>query len=219
MSESTLSTSAESQSELAYRALETLIVTMKLAPSELVTEQSLANLIGMGRTPVREAIQRLASEHLIEVIPRRGLRIPPIDLRRQSRLLELRKVLEDLVASQAAKRANRAARDEMRQLAYAFRNEGSGDYDAFLSIDHAFNQAVASMCDNEFAIGALQKLHGLSRRFWHYYSGHEEDLAEVADIHANIAEAIADGDPKAASAAVRVHMQYIQRFTLTILSQ
>lgn len=208
---------ARSLSEDAYERLEELIVTLELPPGSLVTEQELVQRLGLGRTPVREALLRLSAEHLVEVIPRRGLRIPPIDVRKQLRLVETRRVLEALVASQAAARANRAERAAFTSLAHAFRNEGQKSYRHFLKIDRQFNKAVAAACDNEFAVGALQSLHGLSRRFWHYYSGHEDDLPDVAGMHADIAEAIAAGDAKAVSRSVKAHMDYIQAFTKMML--
>ena len=211
--------SGPSRSEDAYRQLEELIVMMKLAPGELVSEQQLAEKLNLGRTPVREAVQRLALEHLIEVMPRRGLRIAPIDLRKQFRLLETRQVLEILVARRSAERADRFNKGFFEQLAMQFRGVGSQSYETFLRIDRVFNDAVASACDNEFAVEALQQLHGLSRRFWHYYSGHEQDLAHAAELHAATASAIANGDADAAEQAVRAHIDYIHAFTLAIVKK
>jgi len=204
-------------SEDAYEQLEELIVTMELAPGTLVTEQELAQRIGLGRTPVREAILRLSSEYLIEIMPRRGLRIAPIDIRQQLRLVETRRVLEVLVASQAAERANHQERAAFQSLATTFRKDGRKSYRRFLKIDQKFNMAVAAACDNEFAVNTLQSLHGLSRRFWHYYAGHEEDLALVCDMHADVAGAIAAGNTERVEKGVTAHMDYIQNFTLAML--
>lgn len=216
-SESPHTPHARPLSEDAYEQLEELIVTMELAPGTIVTEQELAHRIGLGRTPVREAILRLSTEYLIEIMPRRGLRIVPIDIRQQLRLVETRRALETLVASQAAERANRQERAAFQSLAAAFRKDGRKTYRKFLKIDQKFNTAVAAACDNEFAVNALQSLHGLSRRFWHYYAGHEEDLALVADMHADIADAIAAGDTHRVEKGVTAHMDYIQAFTLAML--
>ena len=204
-------------SEDAYEQLEELIVTMDLAPGTLVTEQELAQRIGLGRTPVREAVLRLSKEYLIEIMPRRGLRIAPIDIRQQLRLVETRRALEILVACQAAERANRQERAAFQSLAKAFRTDGQKTYRRFLKIDQKFNMAVAAACDNEFAVSALQSLHGLSRRFWHYYAGHDDDLAKVANMHAEVADAIAAGDAGRVAKGVTAHMDYIQGFTLAML--
>lgn len=204
-------------SEDAYEQLEELIVTMELAPGTLVTEQELAQRVGLGRTPVREAVLRLSAEYLIEIMPRRGLRIAPIDIRQQLRLVETRRALEMLVASQAAERASRQDRAAFRSLAKAFRNDGRKSYRRFLKIDQKFNRAVAAACDNEFAVDAIQSLHGLSRRFWHYYAGHEDDLGRVSEMHAEVADAIAEGGARRVVKGVTAHMDYIQTFTLAML--
>nr|WP_321360370.1 GntR family transcriptional regulator [uncultured Hyphomonas sp.] len=204
-------------SEDAYEQLEELIVTMVLAPGMLVSEQELAQRVGLGRTPVREAVLRLSAEYLIEIMPRRGLRIAPIDIRQQLRLVETRRALEMLVASQAAERASRQDRAAFQALAKSFRNDGRKSYRRFLKIDQKFNSAVAAACDNEFAVDAIQSLHGLSRRFWHYYAGHDDDLGRVSEMHAEVADAIAEGDVRRVGKGVTVHMDYIQAFTLAML--
>lgn len=206
-----------SLTEVAYRRLEELIVTLELRPGLAVSEKILVERLNLGRTPVREALHRLASEGLVEIMPRRGMRIAPIDLRKQVRLLETRRVLEALVARSAAVRASPEERRTLTKLADAFLTEGAVDYRRFLKIDHSFNLAVADAADNEFAVAALGQLHGLSRRFWHYYSGHEADLPHVAQIHARIAKAISEGNPDKADTAVSAHMDYIFTFTRAIL--
>lgn len=212
-----VSAQTRSMTDEAYRRLEELIVTLELAPGLMISENQLAEKLSLGRTPVREAVQRLAAEGLVEIMPRRGLRIAPIDLRKQVRLLETRRVLESLVARSAATRASTAQRQKLLAISQAFLDQGSTHYPTFLQLDLAFNAAVAEACDNEFAVAALEGLHGLSRRFWHYYSGHDEDLPSVARIHADIARAISTGDTAAVETSVRSHMDYIQSFTSSIL--
>jgi DNA-binding GntR family transcriptional regulator len=206
-----------SQSERAYRQLEKLIITMQLAPGALVSEAELAEKMGLGRTPVREALQRLAGEHLVEIEPRRGIRISPIDVKQQLRLHEVRSELELLAATLAAKRAGRAMRARFSDLSQAFVERGADDYAAFLEIDSAFNTCVGQATDNAYLVAMLGTLHGLSRRFWHYYAAHEQDLPQVAGMHAKIADAIARGSASHAADAVRVHMDYIRAFTLALI--
>lgn len=206
-----------SRAEDAYRRLEEMIVTLQLEPGTLLSESELARQLEIGRTPVREALQRLAGEHLVDIMPQRGIRVSPIDLKKQMRLLEVRRALERLVAARAARRANAEQRRHMLDLAVIFETEGRADYTAFLRADREFNDALASAADNPFAVAALQSLHGLSRRFWHYYTRHEEDLPEVTAMHARIARAVAEGEEAEAEAAVESHMDYIHAFTLALL--
>ena len=80
-----------------------MIVTLRIAPGAAVSEQELAGNLGIGRTPIREALQRLAREGLVAILPRRGILVSGIDVKRQLRLLEVRRELERLIARSAAR--------------------------------------------------------------------------------------------------------------------
>src|SRR5258708_9067329 len=87
----------QSLTELAYAHLEELIVTLKLAPGRVVSEGELSVLTGIGRTPIREALQRLARERLVSILPRRGIIVTEINVGSQLKLLEVRRELERLI--------------------------------------------------------------------------------------------------------------------------
>src|SRR5919205_1671808 len=97
----------------AYYAIRELIVTLELPPGSVVREPELTERLGIGRTPVREALRRLAQERLIEVYPRRGMFVTTVDVRDLARLCEVRAVLEPEAARLAAERATRADLDEI----------------------------------------------------------------------------------------------------------
>src|SRR5689334_14520128 len=110
---------AESLTEKAYRLIEELIVTLQIAPGTVVSEASLSERLGIGRTPIREALQRLARERLVVVLPRRGIMVSEINVRTQLRLLEVRRELERLIARSAAKRGSDDQRAAFRAIAKA----------------------------------------------------------------------------------------------------
>ena len=85
-----------SLSDRAYRRLEEMIVTLQLAPGAVVSESALSKRLGIGRTPIREALQRLARERLVVVLPRRGIMVSEINVSTQLRLLEARRELEQI---------------------------------------------------------------------------------------------------------------------------
>src|SRR3954451_14174584 len=85
-------------SDRAYRDIEELIVTLQLPPGSAVSEGLLSRRLGIGRTPIREALQRLARESLVQILPRRGIMVTQINARTQLRLLEARREVERLVA-------------------------------------------------------------------------------------------------------------------------
>lgn len=207
-----------SKSERAYRLLEEQIVTLRLAPGELISEAELGLRLGLGRTPVREALQRLAVEGLVVIMPRRGVRVAEIDLKRQMRLIEVRRSLEMLTVELAAQRAGPATRARFAELAGQMLRAGAeGDYAAFLALDRDFNSALASAADNEFAGATLARMNGLARRFWHCHYQKVDDLRHVSRLHADVARAIAAGDAGAAATACARHMDYIQDFTRAAL--
>src|SRR5579864_6231704 len=112
-----LDESQESLTERAYRALEELIVTLQLAPGTVVSEASLAQRLGIGRTPIREALQLLAREKLVVIRPRRGIVVAEENLTAQLRLLELRREVERLLARAAARRATAEQRQRFVEIA------------------------------------------------------------------------------------------------------
>src|SRR3954453_20265339 len=106
----------ESLSDKAYHAIRGLIVSLELAPGAVIDERALMEQLGIRRTPVREAVRRLAQERLVEVYPRRGMFVTGVDVRELARLSEVREVLEPEAARLAAERATDVDRAELAAL-------------------------------------------------------------------------------------------------------
>lgn len=200
--------------DLAYQVLEEAIVTLKLPPGSVVSEQQLAEMTGIGRTPIREAIQRLAREHLMVVLPQRGLLVANIDLNKQLKLLETRRELERLVCRGAARRATDEEKKRFRQLAEDFtRSAAKNDDVAFMRADREFNEACLAAARNEFAEGAMRMLQGLSRRFWYLHYKQTPDMPQMARLHSEVALAIAKGDADTAGQALDRLVDNIESYT------
>ena len=107
----------ETLTERAYRVLEEEIVTLALPPGEVVSEALLSDRLRIGRTPIREALQRLARERLVRIMPRRGIVVAGVDVREQLRLLEVRREVERFLARTAARRADPGQRERLRAIA------------------------------------------------------------------------------------------------------
>ena len=192
----------ESLAEQAYRKLEEQIVTLELGPGAQLTEGSLGARLGLGRTPVREALKRLATEHLVQISPRRGVIVAGIDVERQLMVLEVRRELERLIAGRAAARATTAERRRLSDMALAMERAGAeDDWLAFLRLDREFNQFVAQCAHNPYAASAIAPLHALSRRFWYLHYRETGDLPFSAGAHAAIMRAVAAGDVEGAERA------------------
>jgi len=207
-------TPAQSLTDLAYAHLEELIVTLKLAPGAVVSEAELSERIGIGRTPIREALQRLARENLVSILPRRGIVVTAINVKDQLRLLEVRRELERLIARSAARRATDAERNRFRELARDFEKSANRDDDVtFMRTDREFNSLCSAASHNEFAAGAMSLMHSLSRRFWYIHYRKAADMPVTAKLHADIARAIADGDEERAATASDRLLDNIEKFT------
>lgn len=212
-------TAITSKVEEAYTVLEEKIITMALAPGLLLSEKELVQSLGLGRTPVREALQKLAAQKLIEIMPRRGIRVSAIDVGAQVRLIEVRRVLEQLQAKLAAQRANEAQRLRFFDIAEAMEKAAEqDDYLAFVRLDSEYNMLMSAACANEFIEPALALMHGLSRRFWHRHFESNHDLAEAVRLHAQVARAIAQAKGVEAENAAKEHMNYIHQLIKATLN-
>ena len=194
------SETAESISAKAYRALEKMIVTLNLAPGRLTTERALIEKLSLGRTPVREAIQRLALEGLIEIRPRAGLEIAPLHAGDWLKVLDARRGTEVLLAHAAARFATPEIIARLQTIAIAIHDAVvTNDVVGYLEADKSLNEANAVAADNQFAARLVAPLQTHSRRFWfRFQSG--TGLAEAAGNHVTLIRAILERDQDAAGA-------------------
>jgi DNA-binding GntR family transcriptional regulator len=204
----------ETLTEQAYLRLEEMIVTLVLAPGSVLSEQALSSELGIGRTPIREALQRLAREGLVLVLPRKAIIVSETDPRRQLLVLEVRRELERLLARAGAERANDAERVRFREIADGMEAAAKTSDDiAFMRLDRELNALLAQAAHNEYAARSMRALNGHSRRFWYLHYKQAADLPKCARLHADEARAIAKGNTQRAIAAAERLMDYVESFT------
>jgi DNA-binding GntR family transcriptional regulator len=202
----------------AYAVLEELIVTAALEPGSLSSEAALSERTGIGRTPVREALQRLAADHLVIPLRRYGVQITEVRAGEQLLVLETRRELERLVSVSAARRATAAERETHTGAAEQLRHAGlQRDPLLYLRIHFALKKFTSSCARNPFAERALSPLLALSRRFFYVHRERFGDLMEVAGLHADLARAIGRGDETSAAAACDAVTGYATEFTRRII--
>lgn len=183
----------ETLAEMAYRLLEDQIVRLELPPGARFTEQTLGARIGMGRTPVREAVQRLVDDGFLIVFPRKGIMVTVISPRDVIQALEVRLVLERMISANAARDADREQRRLLAASAETMLDAGArNDVEAYMRADHAFDVALAEISGNPFAAKAVAPLQTMARRAWFYFT-RDIDLLPAAERHAALARAVADG--------------------------
>jgi DNA-binding GntR family transcriptional regulator len=203
-----LSRESSSLSEAAYSRIRSMIITLELEPGSLISESALMSTLKMGRTPIREALRSLANEKLVEVYPRRGMFVSRVDVANLSQLSETRAVLEIKAAELAATRST-AADQEITKALIKEINAIKGDLDmpTLIGLDQRIHHHIYQCTHNEFLASALDNYYAHALRIWFLALDRVEHLADAIIEHRALLEAIASNDPKAASKAMREHVE------------
>jgi DNA-binding GntR family transcriptional regulator len=205
---------AETLTEQAYRLIEEQIVTLRLKPGDVLSEQMLSATVRIGRTPIREALQRLAHEGLVIILPRKGILVTDLNPRHQLLVLEVRRELERLLSRAGAERATDEQRQQLLEIARGMdRAAKTNDDIAFMRLDREFNRLMVEAAHNSYAARSMKLLQGLSRRFWYMHYRQAADLPLCARLHANQARAIAERNGDAAARASDKLIDYVESFT------
>lgn len=181
-----------SLADQAYRLLEEQLLTLQLVPGELLSEKDLVRRAGFGRTPVREAIQRLAADGLLKVLPRKGLMVTPLLRSDLAAIIEAKKVLKRLLVVKAAERAT----PDQRQVLKSFAMHAQAvmnDPDDVLRLDRHLDKLLAAACQNKFLVKALIPMQSQCRRLW-YMQRQKINILRSAQLMGGLAGAVADQD-------------------------
>ncbi len=199
--------------DVAYEALEDMIIRGDIRGGSMLSESELARQIDLGRTPVREALQQLAQVGLVTVLPRRGIMVVDVTIAMQLQVLEIRRPLEKLVARCAALRANARQRATMLELAVAIEEAAkAGDGDEFLQATSRNHAAVEDASGNELIQSVMSLVHARSRRFWYAHYERWGDLTAAGIAHANLMRSISLGDEVAAVQSAERLVDYLEQF-------
>ena len=210
---------APALADQARAQLEEMIVKLELPPGSVWSELQLSEKLGIGRTPVREALQRLQAEYLVKIVPRFGAQVTEINVTQQLLLLDVRRVLERLIAEDAARRATADERKQLLRMADTLEAMVDGDVLRFLRYHYEIKKFIAACARNPFASSAITPTHAMSRRFYflHYRVAH--DLPVAARHHANVIRAIAAGKEARAGVAADSLMDYVEELTRATVTQ
>jgi DNA-binding GntR family transcriptional regulator len=180
----------------------------------------LADRLGISRTPIREALGRLQHEGLVELLPRAGVRVTPVDVDEAIELYELREMLDGLAARLAATRADAAALARLaRSMTRMARCLGGGDANQWFTAHVAFHDEIFRASGNG-RLGALSSVVHLSiRRFHPLLLKTPRRLPDAYGEHRAIAEAIVAHDADAAERLARAHIVNAREIVLKVMSQ
>jgi DNA-binding GntR family transcriptional regulator len=197
---------AASLADHAYYAIRDLIITLELSPGSLVKEPELSTQLGMSRTPVREALRRLAQERLIEVFPRRGMHVTTVDVRDLTRLCEVRAVLEPEAARLAAERATKADLDEVADLLTELASRRRRDHRALIELDQRIHRTIYHASHNLFLAETLEEYYAHALRIWMLGLA-KTGLKAAVHEHADLLGAILRGNAPKAGDLMRAHVE------------
>ena len=197
---------ARSLSDQAYYRIRELIVSLELAPGSLISERDLMEQLGLGRTPVREALRALARERLVEVYPRRGMFVSGVDVGDLAGLSAVRVVLESHAARLAAERATVTDRAETEALLDELEGATEHDERALIDLDQRIHRHVYGCAHNPFLEATLNEYYVLTLRIWFLALDRVVRLEDAVQEHRELLAAIRDRDPAKAEGAMRRHI-------------
>ena len=206
-----------SLADKAYYALRDMIVSLELPPGAVLNEAKLMAQLGMGRTPVREAVRMLVQAKLVEVYPRRGVFVTPVNIRDLASLSEVREILEAHAARLAAQRATDDDRRELAPLIDECRRKSSLDRRELIDLDQRIHRHIYRWTHNSFLEATLDEYYVLALRIWFLALDRVERLDEAVREHRELLEAIRDRDAERAEQAMRSHVQGFEQAIRRVL--
>lgn len=212
-----------SLSEQAYEQIRQKIVTLALAPNAVVDETRLQKELGLGRTPIREALKRLELERLINIIPRRGIFVTPINLTDLQRLYEVRLNLECLATELAAQRGTAVHWQEMDCALNQISPPDNISPEQLIAIDETCHRIIYKAADNQFLEQTLMALFPLSLRMWYValskLGDKKDSIIEYKHIveHQEIMVALKNGQAEEAVSLMRRHIEAYQQYIENII--
>jgi DNA-binding GntR family transcriptional regulator len=209
---------AVSLADRAYYAVRDMIVSLEFRPGAVIDERELMDRLEIGRTPIREALRRLAQERLVEVYPRRGMFVTSIEIRDLARLAEVRSVLESHAARLAAERASA---DDTAAFGELLSELARPEHDprALMALDERIHRQIYRAAHNTFLEKTLEEYYVLALRIWYLALNQARNLEEVVLGHRDLLEAIVEGNAESAGEAMRRHVVEFEETMRRVLAQ
>ncbi len=206
---------AVTDTQRAYELIQEKIVTTEMPPGSVIHEASLMAEIGLGRTPIREALKMLEAERLVTVSPRRGMFVTTINISDLTEIQEVRTVLDLLSVRLAAQRITPAEVAEMRSLlveidAAVKGGTGNGhkppDMRVLMALDTRFHRLLAAAARNSILVSEIEMLYNLSRRIWYYYLDRLSPADLAFGAFPEVVDALEQRDADRAERALSAHI-------------
>jgi DNA-binding GntR family transcriptional regulator len=202
---------ARSQSEAAYLRIRDRIVSLDMPPGSVVQEARLREELVIGRTPIREALQRLALENLVKSIPHRGTFVTDVNITDLARITEVRVVIEAHAARLAAERLSGPDRPAIQELLAVLEGVGTSDQRELMRLDQQVHRQIYHAARNSFLESTLELYLNLSLRLWYLVVDQEVRLREAVAEHVELLRAVLAGEGSRAEDSMRRHVTGFER--------
>ncbi|WP_027858620.1 GntR family transcriptional regulator [Marinobacterium jannaschii] len=207
----------KTKAEQAAEQLEAAIVECQIAPGTVMTETEISEFLDIGRTPVREALMKLANENLVR-LSRAGVVIPELNPMTMLKLLEPRVLIERLCIEKAVERITEADKAQIAPVIEAMQGLQHSDRKGFMAVLRQIHHILALSSKNEFILASIKTTQGLSRRFWCYYAT-DQDQSYCTELYIRQMQALMAQDGDTALTCSAELMQYLQQFTRNQMEQ
>lgn len=201
----------------AYEQIRRKIVSLALPPGATVDESALQEELGVGRTPIREALQRLSLEKLVTIVPRRGIFVTEIAITDLQRLFEVRIELETLAARLATERGTAAHWRAMEEALDRVSQAADTSNEELIVTDEVCHQILYAATDNKFLQDTLVTLYALSLRLWYFALADVTDVRQALAEHRELLNALRAGDAERAEKILAEHIKNFQQEILTAM--
>ncbi|WP_290058119.1 GntR family transcriptional regulator [Amycolatopsis solani] len=196
-----------SLAEQAYLFVRDQLVMLDIPPGSPIAEEELGTALGMGRTPIREALKRLESERLVVAYPRRGTFATDVNISDLAHISEVRRTLEPMATAAAAARATAADRATLTELRAGLdAGVPDGDNAELLRTDLALHRAIYRCVHNPYLEDTLIRYDNLATRIWGVFVPRLSGMAGHVDEHVPLLTAIIEGDAEKAAALTLEHV-------------
>lgn len=196
-----------SLNELAYLRFKQQLITLRYKPGEYLNTAQVMGDLQMGRTPINQAIHRLATEGLLQIIPRKGVMVSPLSIDDALELIEVRLVNETFCLQLASQKVKAVQIVQLRlinqRIAQASQER---DREQMMLLDREFHQVLADIAANGRLSDILSIIHAQAQRFWATTLSREVHMREVIAEHEEIIAALESGDQTRAAEAARAHI-------------
>ena len=202
------------QAEEIYEILKDRIIHLHYEPGQVLNEIDLADEFGISRTPIRRVFQMLMSDKLLNIIPRFGAQVAPMDFRKMKSVFEVTRELDAFATRLAVERISQEGIGELEEIMERLNNyDIPVDYQKAIDDDEKFHEIIYSSCDNPWLEEILRRLHYQTERLWHYSESYFDEVVIFTETLGKILDSIKTGNVDDAERYTREH---IDQFVLKI---